>query len=118
MQTVKVWDLPVRLCHWGLAACVLANLLLTEDGSDIHEYVGYAAIGIVLFRLLWGFIGSRHARFADFWPSMARIRAHVGKLRRGEPEEHPGAQSPWCDHDADAVGRGARPGNQRLPDGH
>ena len=72
MPSVKVWDLPVRLCHWALAACVLANLAFTESGSDLHELAGYTAVGIVAFRLLWGLIGSRHARFSDFWPTPAR----------------------------------------------
>lgn len=89
-KTVKVWDLPVRLCHWGLAACVLANLALTEDGSALHEYVGYAAAGIVAFRLLWGFVGSRHARFADFWPTPSRVMTHLRQMLRGQPEQHLG----------------------------
>ena len=90
MQTIKVWDLPVRLCHWGLAACVIANLALTEEGSDVHEYIGYIAAGIVAFRLVWGFVGNRYARFSDFWPTPSRLLAHGRKLLRREPDEHPG----------------------------
>lgn len=90
MSTVKVWDLPVRLCHWGLAACVLANLAVTEEGSDIHQYIGYTAAGIVAFRLLWGFIGTRHARFSDFFPTPARLSAHLRDLLQGRRDGHPG----------------------------
>ncbi len=90
MQTVKVWDLPVRLCHWGLAACVLANLAFTEEGSDIHEYVGYTAAGIVAFRLLWGFIGSRYARFSDFFPTPSRLMEHGRNIARRRPDTHLG----------------------------
>ena len=68
MQKVKVWDIPVRLCHWGLAACVLANLAFMEEGDGIHQYVGYIAAGMVVFRVLWGLVGSRYARFSDFFP--------------------------------------------------
>lgn len=77
MQTVKIWDLPVRLSHWGLAACVLANLAVTEEGSPVHRYIGYAAFIIVSLRVLWGFIGSRHARFSDFSPPPPAC-AHTG----------------------------------------
>lgn len=90
MNTVKVWDLPVRLCHWALAACVFTNLAITESGSDLHELTGYTAVGIVAFRLLWGFIGSRHARFSDFWPTPARLRTHWQLLRQRQPDPHPG----------------------------
>ena len=90
MPSVKVWDLPVRLCHWALAACVLANLAFTESGSDLHELAGYTAVGIVAFRLLWGLIGSRHARFSDFWPTPARLKAHWQQLKHGQTSPHPG----------------------------
>lgn len=90
MNQIKVWDLPVRLCHWGLAACVLANLAVTEEGGDIHRYLGYTAAGIVLFRLLWGLVGSPYARFSDFWPTPARLAAHTRRLLKREPDPHPG----------------------------
>ncbi|KLT73351.1 cytochrome B561 [Neisseria arctica] len=90
MSTVKVWDLPVRICHWALAACILANLAVTESGSDIHQIIGYTAVGIVSFRVIWGFIGSRHARFSDFWPTPSRLRAHWQILKNRQPDPHPG----------------------------
>lgn len=90
METIKVWDLPVRLCHWALAGCVLANLAFTEEGEEVHRYVGYVAAGIVAFRLLWGFIGSRHARFSDFFPTPARLKAHWQHIRHRQPDPHPG----------------------------
>ena len=87
-QTVKVWDLPVRLCHWGLAACVIANLLITEDGSNIHQYIGYTAVGIVAFRTLWGLIGTKHARFSDFFPTPTRLYRHITSLFQPASPEH------------------------------
>ena len=90
MKTVKVWDLPVRLSPWGLAICVLANLFITEDGSDIHSYLGYTAVGIVVFRLLWGLIGNRYARFSDFWPTPARLKTHASNMMHGKRDEHLG----------------------------
>ena len=90
MQTVKVWDLPVRLCHWGLAACVLANLAFTEEGSDLHQYVGYIAVGIIVFRVLWGFVGNQYARFSDFFPTPKRLNTHIQHLIHRQPSEHLG----------------------------
>lgn len=86
----RVWDLYVRLSHWALVACVLGNLFITEEGEQAHQLLGYAATGLVLARIVWGFIGSQHARFADFWPTPARVRQHLAALRRGQPPQHQG----------------------------
>ncbi|WP_232302742.1 cytochrome b/b6 domain-containing protein [Elstera litoralis] len=67
---VPVWDLGVRLFHWGTVAAV-ATAFLAEDGERLHEWAGYAVAGLVTFRLIWGLIGTRHARFSDFAPSPA-----------------------------------------------
>ncbi len=73
-STVPVWDLPVRLFHWSLAGTFLLAYLTGEnDLEQIHSYLGYTIAGLLLFRLIWGFIGSRHARFADFVPSPGAV---------------------------------------------
>lgn len=79
----KVWDLVVRLFHWSLAAGICANLLLLEEGERPHRWVGYAAVALVLVRIVWGFIGSHHARFASFFPTPSRLRRHLAELRHG-----------------------------------
>lgn len=63
--TVKVWDPLVRLFHWSLAACILGAFLV-EEGDTAHQLLGYTALVLVAVRLLWGFVGPRHARFRDF----------------------------------------------------
>ena len=62
----KVWDLPVRLLHWGLAATVAAAWLTRNRLGPLHEYLGYATCAIVSARFVWGFAGNRYARFAQF----------------------------------------------------
>ena len=72
MTRYKVWDPAVRLFHWALVAGFAANALFTDDESKLHQWIGYAVLGLVLFRLVWGFVGSPHARFADFPPDPGR----------------------------------------------
>lgn len=88
--TVKVWDLWVRLTHWTVAIGVFINLFeLTEEGGTWHEYVGYAVAGIVVSRLIWGFIGTKYARFSDFFPTPNRIKNHLQSIG-GKGEKHLG----------------------------
>lgn len=86
----RVWDPFVRLFHWALVACVLLNLWVVEEGEPLHEWLGFAASALVATRILWGLIGTRHARFTDFWPTPARLSRHLRTLLRGEPEHHAG----------------------------
>jgi cytochrome b len=89
-QPVKVWDGFIRLFHWSMVAIVALNLFILEEGDVAHRWLGYVAAGGVLARLVWGFVGSRYARFSDWFPTPARLRAHLSALRRGEPETHLG----------------------------
>ncbi len=63
---IRIWDRPVRVLHWALAASVAAAWATTFWFGRWHEAVGYLAIGLVGARVVWGFVGPRHARFADF----------------------------------------------------
>ena len=80
---VRVWDPFVRIFHWGLVACIALNEFVVDDGERVHQWIGYAASALVLARIVWGFVGTRHARFADFWPTPARLRAHLADLLAG-----------------------------------
>jgi len=82
-ERVLIWDLPVRIMHWGLALSVLGAWLTRELEGDWfawHTRFGYAVFVIVVTRILWGFAGTRHARFADF---LRGPRAIVAYLRDG-----------------------------------
>ena len=60
---VRVWDPFVRIFHWGLVACIALNEFVIDDGERVHQWIGYAASALVLARIVWGFVGTRHARF-------------------------------------------------------
>lgn len=90
VSAVPVWDRFVRVFHWSLVACVLLNFGVADDGETLHQVLGYTASSLVLARVVWGFIGSRHARFASFFPTPARLRAHVLALRQGHAPDHDG----------------------------
>lgn len=85
-----VWDKFVRLFHWSLVSCVVLNQFVLEAGETPHEWAGYTANALVLARIVWGFVGSRHARFSDFFPTPARLARHLRSLRHGEHPQYAG----------------------------
>lgn len=73
---VRIWDLPTRLFHWLLAALVVFSFTTGKLGGNWLEWhfrSGYTILSLLLFRLLWGFAGTRYARFASFLPSPSRL---------------------------------------------
>ncbi len=91
-STVRVWDAPVRVLHWLLAFSFLGAWLTSEgDGwRYVHVTFGYTMAGLVAFRLLWGLVGSRHARFADFVRAPSQVKDYLRSLARGRPAHHVG----------------------------
>ncbi|MFY8087019.1 MAG: cytochrome b/b6 domain-containing protein, partial [Rubrivivax sp.] len=85
-----VWDAFVRLFHWGTVLGVVLNLWVLEEGETAHRYVGYALCAGVLLRVVWGFVGTRHARFASFWPTRQRLSLHWQALKARQPDAHAG----------------------------
>jgi cytochrome b len=82
----KVWDPLVRIFHWTIALGVVANLTVLRHAERLHIYVGYAMVTSLVIRLVWGLIGSRHARFSDFVPGQQRLARYLEALiRRREP---------------------------------
>lgn len=87
---VKVWDPVVRLFHWTLALGCIANLTILREVEPAHEVVGYVILGAIAIRILWGFVGSTHARFSDFIPGPGRLMGYLGSLIRGKAPRYVG----------------------------
>jgi cytochrome b len=93
LMEMKVWDVPVRLFHWVLVLLFAFMFFSGKSGSDWmdwHMRSGYAILALVLFRILWGFAGSTHARFASFLAGPAACIQCVKHLLAREPSPYPG----------------------------
>jgi cytochrome b len=91
MQWMKVWDLPVRLFHWAIVLLILFAWGTQEfNYMDWHVRIGYTILTLLLFRIVWGFIGSDTARFTRFLRSPVAAFRHLGRLRRREPDREVG----------------------------
>jgi cytochrome b len=84
----SAWDGVIRLTHWGVAAAVVANGLVTEGGKGLHVWVGWAALALLALRLAWGFAGPAEARFRAFLPHPGRALGHLTALARGRPPRY------------------------------
>ncbi len=91
-QAVTVWDLPTRLFHWTLVVLMILQWWTAEASStmDWHVRGGYAVLALVLFRLIWGSVGSETARFSDFVRGPGAALEYVRALLRGETPQYLG----------------------------
>jgi cytochrome b len=91
---ILVWDLGVRVFHWGLviavAACAYTGFLAPPNWLNVHLAAGTAIAALVVFRLVWGFAGSTYARFDSFAVSAAALRQHIASIREGRRVRHLG----------------------------
>ena len=75
-KIIRIWDLPIRLFHWLLVACIIGSIISVNIGGNAmqwHAYFGYAILILLIFRIIWGLIGSTHARFANFVPGKVAL---------------------------------------------
>jgi cytochrome b len=77
---VRVWDLSVRMFHWSLVAAFFVAYLTDDDLMEVHEWAGYIVGGLIVYRVIWGFIGPEHARFRDFIFPPATVIADLRDL--------------------------------------
>ncbi len=91
-RKVLIWDLPTRFFHWSLAIC-FAGAWLTSDSERqqlLHFLFGYSLLGLIAFRIVWGFIGSRYARFGNFFKGPGATLRYLGSMAKRQPEHHVG----------------------------
>jgi len=93
MQTtyeIKVWDPLVRVFHWSLVTAFIIAFVTEDHFLALHVQAGYTIIALVLFRLVWGLIGTRHARFSDFIRGPQTVMAYLKSLLSRHPAHYVG----------------------------
>ncbi|MGC1495543.1 MAG: cytochrome b/b6 domain-containing protein [Sulfitobacter sp.] len=90
MKRVKVWDPFIRLFHWALVLAFGANVLIIDDDSKLHQWVGYGVVALLVLRILWGFIGKGYARFSTFPPSVSGSKKQLIDIATHHKEIHIG----------------------------
>jgi cytochrome b len=86
IKRIKLWDLPTRLFHWSLVILIAAAIISGKVGGaaiDWHGRIGLVILGLITFRLVWGIIGSSHARFVSFFPTPGTVTAYLRGEWRG-----------------------------------
>lgn len=91
---VKVWDPLVRIFHWALVSFYSFSYILTyfegDDVEIVHVWSGYTIASLISFRLIWGFIGSKYARFSHFVKSPRVVIDYLKQIKQGHPKRHLG----------------------------
>jgi len=81
-RPVKVWDLPTRVFHWGLLLAIAVAWLSGEQGQfEVHFFAGQVVLTLLLFRLIWGLIGSETVRFGNFVPTPGRLLGYLKAIK-------------------------------------
>src|SRR5688572_2400570 len=97
VRVVQVWDLPLRIFHWALMISILAAYVTAEFGGSewarVHGWIGSFVLALLVFRVIWGFIGTQHARFLSFIPTPARVAAYLNGRWQGAGHNPLGALS-------------------------
>jgi len=87
-QTVLVWDFPIRVFHWLLVVSFAGAWITSESEAQqmIHYAFGYSACALVLFRIIWGIVGTRYARFTQFIKGPVATISHIKSLLKGNQD--------------------------------
>lgn len=89
-KMIKVWDLPVRLFHWALVGAFFTAYFTEDELLPVHVWAGYTVLALWCFRIAWGFVGSRHARFSDFVCTPAASFAYLKSVLFAHPRRYLG----------------------------
>jgi cytochrome b len=89
LKKIRVWDLPTRIFHWALAFCIVGLVASGQVGGEAmqwHFRLGYAALTLILFRLVWGFVGGYWSRFSNFVVSPSTLLSYLRGVRSPEQD--------------------------------
>ena len=89
-ETTQVWDIAIRFFHWSLVFFFLLTYITGEELETVHAYAGYVIIALLVFRVLYGFIGTKHARFSDFIYPPQEIISYLMSMFEGSPKRYLG----------------------------
>jgi cytochrome b len=87
---IRVWDPLVRIFHWGLVLSFTIAYLSGDEESSLHIYSGYVVLGLIAFRVLWGLVGTRYARFSNFVYSPGTVIQYLKSLAAKKPKHYIG----------------------------
>jgi len=90
---VLIWDLPLRIFHWLFACTVIASWYTSDQDNDLielHMQLGYFALGLLIFRVLWGFVGTKHSLFSSFIPTPKRLVSYIKNMSNSRIESSVG----------------------------
>ena len=89
-NTIRVWDPLVRIFHWSLVLFFFTAYLSGDDFESLHVWAGYTVAALIGFRLIWGLIGSRHARFTDFVRAPRNVLSYLKDIPAGRARRYIG----------------------------
>lgn len=89
---IFVWDIPTRIFHWFFAAFFVIALMTSESEirRDVHLYAGFSMMGLLAFRIVWGFVGNHYARFSGFAPSVLKSFIYIKSILNGNSKRYIG----------------------------
>lgn len=93
LNRIRIWDLPTRIFHILLALCIVGLIATGEIGGNamqLHFWLGYSVLSLILFRLIWGFVGGHWSRFIHFVPTPTKLMFYVQTLRAKQAPHHAG----------------------------
>lgn len=89
-KPVIVWDILIRIFHWSLVISFSLAYMASEESNVWHIYSGYVVLSLIIFRVIWGLVGSKHARFSDFVRPPSAVLAYVSAERAGNAPVYTG----------------------------
>jgi len=87
---IPVWDIFVRVFHWALVLSFTIAYFTEDDLLGLHTFAGYSVLFLIGLRLVWGFIGTRHARFSDFVKRPAEVKQYLKQIAKFSPKRYLG----------------------------